>query len=97
MAVFTQSVFLTESEIDRTSGIEDVQNSAPEILLGIAYGKPVDIWSLGLLAYLLASGRPLFSHGKNASQVLEEGHSDELYRLPPKETVTSPPFSEAYQ
>ena len=97
LAVFTQSVFLTEREIDRTSRFGEEQSSAPEILLGVAYGKPIDIWSLGLLAYHLASGRPLFSQENHSIKVLEEDHSEELYKLPECEDATKTPFSDAYQ
>lgn len=30
---------------------------APEILLGNEYGKPVDIWAIGIIAYTLLSGK----------------------------------------
>lgn len=35
---------------------------APEILLNKAYGKPVDIWALGVLIYEQAAGVPPFYH-----------------------------------
>ena len=33
---------------------------APEVVLTIPYGKPIDIWSYGCLLYEIAVGRPLF-------------------------------------
>lgn len=30
---------------------------APELILKMEYGKPADIWSLGILLYILLNGR----------------------------------------
>jgi calcium/calmodulin-dependent protein kinase I len=41
---------------------------APEIITGKVYGKPVDIWSLGIIIYILLCGYPPFYH-KNQAQL----------------------------
>ncbi|KAE8904232.1 hypothetical protein PF010_g14777 [Phytophthora fragariae] len=39
---------------------------APEILEGASYGKPVDIWSIGVITYILLSGYPPFHDDSQA-------------------------------
>src|SRR5699024_224072 len=38
---------------------------APEILLEVGYGLPVDIWAAGVIAYILLSGYPPFANEDN--------------------------------
>ncbi|VDP28806.1 unnamed protein product [Schistosoma margrebowiei] len=42
---------------------------APEIILGISYGPPIDMWSLGCILPELYTGRPLFP-GENENEQL---------------------------
>lgn len=39
---------------------------APEIILGIPYGTPIDIWSFGCIVAELATGNPLFKGNSDA-------------------------------
>jgi len=41
---------------------------APEIIKKLSYGVKVDIWSLGIMAYIILSGRPPFS-GKTKEEL----------------------------
>ena len=42
---------------------------APEIILGLGYGRPIDMWSFGCIIYELLTARPLFP-GKNETEIL---------------------------
>jgi serine/threonine protein kinase len=41
---------------------------APEIVKNLPYDTKVDIWSLGVVSYILLSGRPPFN-GKSKEQI----------------------------
>ena len=51
---------------------------APEILKGMHYGKPVDIWSLGVILYILLCGFPPFyeEHTPDLFKVIKAGEYD---------------------
>jgi serine/threonine protein kinase len=43
---------------------------APEIVREEKYDEKVDVWSVGVIAYILISGRPPF-RGKNKNEIFE--------------------------
>jgi len=61
------------SYFDPKEGLKEVLGSplymAPEIIDGQSYNSKVDIWSIGVIAYILLSGRPPFK-GKNKAEIL---------------------------
>lgn len=44
---------------------------APEVLWGKGYGPEIDVWGVGVIMYLLLSGRPPF-RGKNEQETMFE-------------------------
>ncbi|CAG8460486.1 1246_t:CDS:2 [Paraglomus occultum] len=43
---------------------------APEVLLQVGHGKPVDLWSMGVITYALLSGRPPF-YGETQGELFD--------------------------
>ncbi|TPX66701.1 hypothetical protein SpCBS45565_g04295 [Spizellomyces sp. 'palustris'] len=59
LADFGLSTFITQDNMLKTT-CGTLTYVAPEILAGKRYGKPVDMWSIGIIAYILLSGYPPF-------------------------------------
>jgi serine/threonine protein kinase len=57
---------------------------APEVLLGLSYGFPVDMWSLGCVLAELHTGRPLFAGSCEGDQLLK---IIEYLGMPPDEML----------
>lgn len=66
---------------------------APEVILRLAYGPAIDIWSCGCLICELASGRPLFP-GKNEQEQLALFVG--VLGMPPQEMINACPRREKY-
>jgi dual specificity tyrosine-phosphorylation-regulated kinase 2/3/4 len=58
---------------------------SPEIVLGVRYGPPIDIWSLGCVLVELASIRPLFQARNNEDLIIL---ITELLGLPPEDVLS---------
>ncbi|KAL7946333.1 kinase-like domain-containing protein [Trichoderma barbatum] len=59
-------VAVDQSEDSCNSILGTVEYMAPEVILGKKYGKAVDWWSFGALAYDLMTGNPPFRGGNHA-------------------------------
>jgi len=59
---------------DRGGGLTDRLGSpdtvAPEVVVGRSYGRPADLWSVGVLIYMMLSARPPF-FAKTHAEVLK--------------------------
>jgi calcium/calmodulin-dependent protein kinase I len=59
LADFGLSTVVTNDDMLKTS-CGTLTYAAPEILRGEKYGKSVDMWSIGVITYILLSGYPPF-------------------------------------
>jgi len=58
---------------------------APEVLLGLPYAQPIDIWSLACTLCELYTGRPLFSGKNEVDQII---NIMEVVGMPPTKLVS---------
>ena len=56
---------------DITSPVGTLSYVAPEILKCIPYGKPVDMWAIGVISYILLGGYPPFTD-KNEDKLMDK-------------------------
>ncbi|KAI8909598.1 kinase-like domain-containing protein [Gorgonomyces haynaldii] len=69
LADFGSASDVTENEI--TPYLVSRFYRAPEIILGLTYGTPIDVWSVGCTLYELATGKLLFN-GRNNNHMLQK-------------------------
>ncbi|KAG6031391.1 hypothetical protein E4U41_007583 [Claviceps citrina] len=74
--------------------IMPVLHRAPEVIMWIQWSYPVDIWSVGLTAWDLLEGRPLFSAKKEDGSISDGAQLSELIAAlgpPPKKFLKRNP------
>ena len=68
--------------------VQSLYYRAPEVIFGFKYGREIDVWSFGCLAYELATGRPLFQAKDEANLIQKQVR---LIGEPPAEMVKLSP------
>jgi len=71
-----------EQTVRMSSAVGSPGYVAPEVLFDDSYGKPVDMWSVGVIAYILLSGTPPFYH-KNVRELFKKIMAAD-YKFPPE-------------
>lgn len=85
---FGLSTILTNTDMLKTS-CGTLTYCAPEILSNKPYGKEVDLWSLGIITYILLGGYPPFNANNESELIKEvikgafEFHSPDWDEVPP--------------
>ena len=60
----THKTYAPPSGLDQTEMLGTPGYVAPEILLGSKYGAPVDMWSCGVIIYIMLAGRTVFIYAR---------------------------------
>lgn len=72
---------------DGTAHFEYIQSRfyrAPEVVLGIPYGPPMDIWSFACIIVEMLTGRPMFP-AENEAELIEM--QMEVFGIPPEDII----------